>query len=351
MRRLASSALALLLLAPACGDDTQDGPDRGAPAPIGSIRVSWSLKLTTGAPITCSALNLSGVRIRVAGLEAVGAALRDGGTAPDTTVDCETGEQLYTGVTVGRYPVRVSLMRGASTVQEIPMNVDVMEGETTEAAFAFEFEPSVAEDRGNLKLRWTIDRRPAAITCAEFEGATIEIRTEAASIEQVSREAACTAGELQLESLRAGSYRFRLRLLKASGESVATGFVDATVVAAVDTNANVVNLAPANPLRAAVVALWTVNSSTDTATACSAVNATEMMLIMSAVSGQGSPDPITTSCAAGRLGHDNLLDDGLFDLQLRFVYDGGLTVTSTTFTNVRIERSQTTTVSANFITD
>lgn len=353
-RSLTLPLLALAaLVGNACGDDSQEGTDLGTPAPIGSIRVSWSLALTTGAALSCEELSLSGVRIRVAGLEATGGGLLDGGAGdpPDTTVDCELGEKLYSNVTVGRYPVRVSLLRGTGTVQELAMNVDVVEGQTAEARFAFEFSPQVTEDRGNLRLRWTIDLRPAAEACDDFEATTVEIRTEPESIEQVSEDVSCTAGEVRLENLLAGTYRFRLRLVKADGASVTTNFVTATVVAGQDTDANIVNLAPSNPLRSRFVALWTVNSSTDTPAACADIDAGDMTLIMVAVTGQGSPDPISTSCGEGRLGHDSLLDEGLFDVQLRLVYDGGLSVTSTAFTGVRLQRGQTATVTADFLVD
>lgn len=349
---LVASALLAALALPACGDDSQAGADRGPPAPIGNLRVSWTLALTTGAPLDCADLGITGVRIRVAGLEATGG-LGDGGTtsAPDTTVDCALGEKVYANITAGRYPVRVSLLRGAGTLAELARNVDVLEEQTAQAAFAFEFSPEVTEDRGNLRLRWSVDTRPAAQTCAEFEATRVEIRTEAESIEQLSRDADCAAGEVQLESLKAGTYRFRLRLVKANGATIATNFVTATVVAGQDTNANTVNLAPPNPLRSNFVALWTVNGSTNTAAACEAVDAGEMTLIMVAVSGQGSPDPISGPCAAGRLSHLNLLDEGFFDVQLRLVHDAGLSVTSTVFNDVRLQRGTTSTVSADFVID
>lgn len=349
--RLALAALALAL--PACGDDSQVGADRGPPAPIGDLRVSWSLALTTGAPLDCAELGVTGVRIRVAGLEATGGGLGDGGTPtnPETTVDCALGEKVYENVTVGRYPVRVSLLRGAATLAELARNVDVLEDQTAQAAFAFEFSPQITENRGNLRLRWTIDTRPAASTCAEFEGTRVEIRTEAESIEQLSRDVDCTAGEAQLTGLLAGIYRFRLRLVKANGATVTTNFVTTTVVAGQDTDADTVNLSPANPQRSNLVALWTVNGSTNTPAACQAISAQDMTLIMVAVDGQGSPDPISGSCADGRLSQLNLLDEGFFDVQLRLVHDVGLSVTSTVFTSVRLQRGTTATVSANFVID
>lgn len=217
MRRLlphASLCLALLALA-ACGDSSDDGADRPAPFPAGSIRVNWTLTDLDGAPLSCDDARITDVIVLVAGLEAnVGL---DGGAPAPTPIDCELGIAIFDDVPEGRYPVRVRLMRSDMIVDETAQNVDVTGDEEAVADFTFELDRTQTGARGGLNVRWTIDGRPASEACADYAATTVNVATDVSSIDQFDVNAACTDGSVIVDNLLAGRYSLRLRLLDSTG--------------------------------------------------------------------------------------------------------------------------------------
>lgn len=325
----------VLALSSACGDSSMLDPPDGS-APLGSLRVGWSIVAKDGSSLSCAETGADGMEISIGGAPVV--------------ATCDQGSHLFESLLAQRYPIVVSLKLGPVTLGQGFANGDVLPGEVVDASVVIEVERRNL-GTGALVVRWQINDMPASAACGAVGAATVQIVSEPGSIDTVMADAACLDASVMINNLRPGAYILRLRLLDNNGAVITANVTDTIPVNVGETAMpNIVRFATILGTPGRVVGLYTVNGTVARAQ-CGVLGATEVVINVRVRDAMGTTRleaTQTASCSAGVVVADRLARN-VYSVELSLFYDGGLSRTATTVQDVLVERGKTATVSVDFI--
>ena len=334
MRFLSAS---LLLLA-SCGGDSFTEIISDPPVQS-QITVRWSLAGDDGMAVSCRQAQAEEVEVSVGGVP--------------VRVPCDDSDQqrVFEDLPTGRYPIVLRLLAASDNpLLEHFANVDLAEDPLSyEHTFVIS---STSGNRGTLDVRWLLASEEAASACAAFGADRVVIESRPGSIADLQADLPCDAGRVEVTDLLRGDYTLRFSLLDVNRALLMDGVVQRVFRINPDQTTTEVISFPLVPAERATLRVeWTVNGDIGPQ-ACSDVGAQVLSMELFQQESPTQEIPIRTATAACDRGllfapeinaaaNPDLLG---FRVSANLLGFAGLVLTSTTVSDVRLRRGQTSTV-------